>query len=218
MSRRIAFIACLIGACSRNDRASSSPDPGRPAPNTGVPSPSISSTPLADLSASEGSAVATPLAAPRTVSRAILSIAASGYTSGLRLESDTVSYCDNRGGRVWALATGSEGNYKRQCPSAKLQERNSACEGIKFVTQVREPGPDDIIDIAAGPSVPVRGHIHDCAFESGALLVATGVEVVTIDVKTGHRDVKGREGGNQVAINGDWLAWSDGEKVFAQRR
>jgi len=39
-----------------------------------------------------------------------------------------------------------------------------------------------------------------------------------IDVKADRRDVKLKEGGTQVAINDAWLAWSDGKKVFAQRR
>jgi hypothetical protein len=64
----------------------------------------------------------------------------------------------------------------------------------------------------------MKGRIQDCAFNSGVLLVATGFEVVAIDVKADRRDVKLKDGGNQVAISEAWMAWSDAKKVFAQRR
>lgn len=83
---------------------------------------------------------------------------------------------------------------------------------------VRAPAHDDIIYMKDASSVTLNGRIQDCAFDAGVLLVATGMEVVQIDVKTGRRDVKGDGSGNQVAINGAWLAWSDGVKVFAQHR
>jgi hypothetical protein len=102
------------------------------------------------------------------------------------------------------------------------EERNSACANIDFIDDVREPDQNDIIDTKEPPFIPVNGHIHDCAFSSGVLLVATGLEVVAIDVKADHRDVLGKQGGTQVAINDSWLAWTvpidKGEKVLARRR
>jgi hypothetical protein len=143
------------------------------------------------------------------------SIVAVGYTSRMRLESDTLTYCDDRGGRALDLASGVESARERSC---EHEWRNSACDGIDFVESVREPDQDDIIDAKEGPSFPMHGHIHDCAFNTGILLVATGREVVAIDVKADRRDVKLKGGGTEVAINEAWVAWSDGEKVFAQRR
>jgi len=221
----LVFISCSMWACSRNDRTSSAPaitSPASSVRNSTAPAgprnqDDARTAPSVPPPASEVSAAATPSAA-LTLPGAILARAASGYTSGLSLESDTITYCDDRGGRAWALTTQVESEHKRPCPSAKLQERNAACEGIAIVTEVREPGPDDIVDLEEGPSLPVKGHIHDCAFSSGVLLVATGLEVVALDVKTGRRAVKSKEGGNQVAVTSAWIAWSDGEKVFAQHR
>jgi hypothetical protein len=60
--------------------------------------------------------------------------------------------------------------------------------------------------------------VTDCAFSNGTLVVATWNEIVAIDIKADKREVKSKVGGPQVAINEAWIAWSDGKKVFAQRR
>jgi hypothetical protein len=226
MNSRLLLVGCMLWACSRNDRESGGALPARPAASastaTSVDVSHVQEDAKARASLSPPSSggpphAASPAALP-PLPGSILSIVASGYTSGLSFDGDTVSYCDSRGGRAWTLPSGGESAQERACPSAKLQERNSDCGEIEIVTAVREPGPDDIIDLKDAPSLPVHGHIHDCAFNSGVLLVATGMEVAAINGKTGHRDVKGKEGGNQVAMNSTWLAWSDGEKVFAQHR
>ena len=216
VSKRLLVLICLIGACKRSERTNGASAPARTAP---VASPSGSPA----VPRNEVDASAPPLIAPGISSAASAArrgtkrtVVAAGFTSGLTLEGDTLSYCDNRGGRAVDLASGVE--IPRERPCDKHEERNSGCGGIDFVESVREPDQDDIIDAKMGPSFPVHGHIHDCAFSSGILLVATGQEIITIDVKTDRREVKGKDGGDQVAINDAWLAWSDGRKVFAQRR
>ena len=77
---------------------------------------------------------------------------------------------------------------------------------------------DDIIDTKDDISLPISGHIHDCVFDSGVLLVGTGLEVVAFDIKAGRRIVKSKHAGDQVAISSKWMAWSNGEKSFAERR
>ena len=154
---------------------------------------------------------------PRGTKRSAVSV---GYISGLQLEGDTLTYCDSRGGRALDLSSGVESARERPCD--RHEERNRACAEIDFIDAVREPDQNDIIDLNDGMSIPVNGHIHDCAFSSGTLLVATGLEVVAIDVKADQREVLSKEGGQQVAINGSWLAWSEAldkaEKVLARRR
>jgi len=213
VSKQLVVVACLVCACNRRERTS-----GPPIPNT--PASPYSSTPA--VSGSETDASTRHPAVPGINSAAAAvragtkrSIVAVGYTSRMRLESDTLTYCDDRGGRALDLASGVESARERSC---EHEWRNSACDGIDFVESVREPDQDDIIDAKEGPSFPMHGHIHDCAFNTGILLVATGREVVAIDVKADRRDVKLKGGGTEVAINEAWVAWSDGEKVFAQRR
>jgi hypothetical protein len=212
---RLCLGACLMCACNRTERTNGAS--GAVVTATAV---SSSSTPAGS---SEASDAGTPPSVASGISSAASavrpgtkrSVVAVGHTSRMRLESDALTYCDSRGGRLLDLVSGVESARERSCDH---EWRNSSCDGIDFVDAVREPGPDDIIDAKEGPSFPVHGHIHDCAFSSGVLLVATGLEVVAIDVKTDRRDVKLKDGGNQVAINEAWIAWSDGRKVFAQRR
>jgi hypothetical protein len=153
------------------------------------------------------------------------SVITIGYSSGLRLDSNTLIYCDDRGSRGLDLISGVESARADPCPK-KPEERNGACDGIEYVVSVRTqwqegrpgPGPDDIIDTKAGISIPTNGRVHDCVFNNGVLLYATGLEIIAVDIKTDRHDKKGNDGGNQVAINDAWLAWSDGAKVFADRR
>jgi len=214
VSKRLCVVACLLCACNRPERTS-----GASAPVLTAPAVSSSSAP----GSHEAIDAATPPPAASGFSAAasavrpgtMRSVVAEGHTSRMRLESDELSYCDSRGGRVLDLVSGVESARERSCDH---EWRNSACDGIDIVAAVREPDQDDIIDAKKGLSFPVHGHIHDCAYNSGILLVATGLEIVAIDVMTDHREIKGKEGGNQVAINEAWMAWSDGRKVFAQRR
>ena len=193
----------MICACNRTERTSSVSTPVRAAPVV-----SSSSTPAGSgnpVDAGTPPSVASGISAAATAVRGgtARSVAAVGHASRMRLESDILTYCDDRGGRVLDLVSGVESAREVSC---EHEWRNSACGGIDFVESVREPDQDDIIDAKQGPSFPVHGHIHDCAFSSGILLVATGLEVVAIDVKADRRDVKGKDGGNQVAINDAWMA------------
>lgn len=206
MNPRLVLIVCLVGGCNRERTTT---------PTASLPSVSAVSRKATDAG-TRPVAPGSSSAVSSVPHGKTFSAVASGYTSGLRLETDALTYCDNRGGRALDLASGVENGRERVCE--KHEERNSGCGGIDFIESVREPDQDDIIDAKVGPSFPVHGHIHDCAFSSGVLLVATGLEVVAIDVKTDRREIKSKDGGDQVAINDEWLAWSDGEKVFAQRR
>jgi len=145
------------------------------------------------------------------------STVASGFGSGLRLDADTLIYCDKRGSRALDLIAGVERAHDGACPTLP-EWRNRACGGIDFIEQVREPGVDDIIDTTEDLSLPISGHIHDCVFDSGVLLVGTGLEVVAFDVKAQRRIVKSRAAGDQVAITSKWLAWSNRENIVAERR
>lgn len=217
MSKRIAIVACVVWSCSR----SAQPSPTEAASSAGaalVAVPSAAPTTSATASAGAGGTVASgapAAAAPGSV----LSIVPTGRMSGLSLEPEAVSYCDSRGGRMWNPATGAVEPQERKCPVPKDESRNSDCGEIEIVADIRAPGGnDDTIYFKGAPTVNLHGRIHDCAYDSGVLLVATGQEIVAIDVKTGHRDVRNKDGGGQVAINAAWLAWSDCEKVFAQHR
>jgi hypothetical protein len=211
MSSRLLLAVFMICACGRTKRTSDAPPP--PHTPASAPAPTISGpTPLPELSAAP-----MPSAASSARAGLMRSTVATGYTSGLRLESDLLMYCDDRGGRALDLASGVDRAHEHPCAPGEL--RNLTCDGIEVVAQVRAPGGiHDIIDLETGPSQPMQGRIQDCAFNSGVLLVATGFEVVAIDVKADRRDVKLKDGGNQVAISQAWMAWSDAKKVFAQRR
>ena len=176
-----------------------------------------SASPSAAQPSAQPSAAPAPSAAPSIKRGTTLSAVATGDTSGLRFEADELFYCDSRGGRAIDLLTGIESAREHPCDSH--EERNRACDGIEVVDQVREPGPDqDIIDLKTGRSQPTHGHVVDCAFSNGTLVVATWNEIVAIDVKADKCEVQSKVGGPQVAINEGWIAWSDGKTVFAQRR
>jgi len=194
----------LVCSCNRSEGVNGSAAPARSAQNPPVPSAPHQSD--AEVNAAASTATASEFSA-----------VTSGYPSGLRLESGLLVFCDSRGGRALDLASGAESARERACPGID-EERNRACADIEAIAAVREPGADDIIDFKQSPSVPVQGHIRDCAYSAGALLVASGEQVVMIDVKSRSSRVEHRGGAAQVAINDTWLAWSSGKKVFAQRR
>ena len=216
MSKRLLFVVCLVCACRRSEERS------------GTLTAAHTQTVLEPSSAPAGSQRPLDASAPHSVAPGVSSSASAvprgrtfsslavGYASGLRLEADALTYCDDRGGRMLDLRSGVESARERSCN--QQIERNRDCGNIDFIEAVREPGPDDIIDLKDGSSIPVNGHIHDCAFNAGVLLVATGLETVAIDVRTRRHKVKNKDGGDQVAINDTWLAWSDTLKVFAERR
>jgi hypothetical protein len=166
---------------------------------------------------------ATKAAAPVVTSglgkpAAVLTVAATGVTSGLRLASELLLFCDKRGGRAIDLRTGVEAAHEHHCPSH--EERNGACEDLGLPVTVSTPGAAgyDVVAIDGAPPYRMRGRVHDCALHSGRLAIATGSEVVTIDVEAHRTRVVSKAGGDQVAIDASWLAWSDGLRVYVQHR
>ena len=229
MSKQGFAAACLICACTRHAPTTQDSGAERTTPHLeprgavarvverGTAPSAASATPSPTV---DGGAPAASLASagvpsgPRGSRR---SWGGNGYTKRLRLDANTLTYCDDRGSRAVDLTSGVERAHDGACPNA-LEERNRDCGGIDFISEVREPGPDDIIDLTNGTSIPVQGFIHDCAFNRGILLIATGMQVVAIDVKANRQVVKGKDGGDQVALNETWLAWAEGKNVFAERR
>ena len=151
MSRQLFVVACLVCGCSRTERTS-----GPPVPTTLDTHPSRTHA----VSRSEIDAGTPPLVASGISSAAsavrpgtIRSAVVMGYTSGLSLEADTLTYCDNRGGRALDLVSGVETARERPCN--RHEERNRGCGEIDFVESVREPDQDEL-------STPKKGLHSRC--------------------------------------------------------
>ena len=220
--RTLATLACwLLWACSRNERATEAPPLRAASSASAGPAAMLAQSSVAGNAVTEGRVTAPTASgkAPPIVAGSILSVTPKGYASGLELISDTLTYCDDRGGRALDLTSGIESAHERRCPK-KPEERNRGCTGVDVVASVDQLGADDYIDVNDKSSIHVNGHINDCVYDGGVLLYASWDEVVTIDVKTRHRETKSKrkEGAAQVAIDGSWIAWLDTKKVFAQRR
>jgi hypothetical protein len=142
---------------------------------------------------------------------------ATGEPFGLRVEGETISFCDTRGGRKVDPATGNDLPFKRAC--AKDREPNTSCGGFPLDVTVSTPnlGPNDLVEVK-GRAFPLAGRVHDCAASGKALGIVTGSEVVLIDTTVEKASVLEHEGGDRVAIGADWIAWSNGPSVYARRR
>ena len=219
MNLKALVALCMLFGCSRREATPQAPSTER-APQV---QPSASSSGFGGLDNGPPKQLAlvptvtAPAMLPLVKPGTMRAWAGSGGIWGLHLEADTITYCDRRGRRALSLAFGSEGPSEGACP-ALPEERNRACGGIDFIEDVREPDRDDIIDLKDGPSIPVHGFVHDCVFNNGVLLVGSGQEVVAIHMKTDRHEVKSKRPGIMVAMNEQWLAWSDTVKVFAERR
>lgn len=138
---------------------------------------------------------------------------ARGEPKGLRLEADTLFYCDERGGQAVDLPTGKDVPGRgAACPAR--DEPNTSCSGLGLDVAVRAPldSPDDIVELD-GSSVPVKGRVRDCALQDAQIAVATGARIVIIDVATGRSKVIDRGGGDRVVLGPNWIAWSTGTRL-----
>lgn len=213
MIKLLIVAVSLATACSRDEHAGQTLNPSTSGSSRSLPAISQSAVALAPPATSPTTALSSTVTAPLSSGR---SVTTSGDASGLRLKANTLSYCDGRGSRALDLLSGAETRGQGSCPN-EPEVRNITCDGIEYVTSVRAPEHDDIID-TLGSSIPMKGRLKDCAFDSGVLLVATWDEVMAVDVKSELQHNLAKAGGNQVAINTSWMAWSDGKKVFAQHR
>ena len=232
----LAAASCLLGACSRHERSQAAPvtsaaasstattsataagsalakavELGHSAPHAARPAPS--SSPALEYAALR------PLAGQRSNRNPTLTVAATGYSSGLRLESGLVLFCDKRGGMAIDLGSRAVSAHDHAC--AQPDVRNGACEDIGLEVTVSTPGLagyDVVYATGYSSSYRMLGRVHDCVADKGVLAIVTGSEVVTIDVKAERKTLIVEEGGDQVALNADWLAWSDGTQVFVQHR
>lgn len=145
------------------------------------------------------------------------SIVADGEPSGLHFEGGGLTFCDKRGGRRLDLQTGRDAESARNCPD--LQEANTACSGLPLHVAVRAPlsEPSDIVDID-GLSVPLDGRVHDCAADGKVLAIVTASAAVLIDTTKGASKEISSKGGDRVAIESKWVAWSKGSEVRVASR
>jgi len=91
--------------------------------------------------------------------------------------------------------------------------------GVEFVVSVNQLGADELHRRQDKSSIHVGTHINDCVYDGGVLLYASWDEVVTIDVKTRHRETKTRvRRGCPMRDRWSWDAWLVTQKIFAQRR
>jgi hypothetical protein len=153
-----------------------------------------------------------PLAKPAKHAPEIGAVATRGEPHGLRLEGDTLVYCDKRGERAIDLRTSREAARAAACPAP--EEPNAACSGLGIDVDVRAPlsAPNEVIDVN-GRSVPVRGRVRDCVVEGGLMAVATGSSITLIEVATATASTVDRAGGERVILGPSWVAWSTGARL-----
>lgn len=141
-----------------------------------------------------------------------LTTTSDGEPYHLRIENEAFTFCDKRGKRSFDLKTGRLDTTAPTCE--KIDEPNTACSGLGMNVDVRAPFAEanEIIDIN-GWSTPLIGRVHDCASEGKMLAVATGSAIFLIDIiEESHRKIS-RDGGDRVAIDARWIAWSNGLKL-----
>ena len=156
-----------------------------------------------------------PKTPPRTAGAAV-KVTVVGEPFGLRIEGNTVSFCDKRGGRIFDLTTSQDAPLERAC--RKDDEPNAACGGLALDVTVRTPnlGPSDIVEVNT-KSFPLEGRVHDCATDGKLIAIVTGAEVVTIDpTKDVASLIERGGGGDHVAVGAGWIAWSLGSVVQAR--
>jgi len=147
MSKQGFAAVCLICACARHEPTSQGSGAEHTTPHleprraaTGVVERGAAPS-TANASASptvDGGAPTATLASagvpsgPRGSRR---SWGGSGYTKRLRLDANTLTYCDDRGSRAVDLISGVERAHDGACPNAP-EERNRDCGGIDFISEV----------------------------------------------------------------------------------
>jgi hypothetical protein len=135
-----------------------------------------------------------------------------GEASGLRLEGDTLVYCDKRGERAINLRMARGIARIAACPASG--EPNASCSRLGLDVAVRAPleAPDDIVDVN-GLSVPVNGRVRDCSGDGSLIAVATGSSIVLIDVATAKSVTIDHTGGERIIVGPNWVAWSTGARL-----
>lgn len=142
---------------------------------------------------------------------------ANGSAFDLRIDGDTISFCDGRGARKFDLDTGNDVAMARPC--ATDEEGNVACDGLPLEVSVRMPGlgPDDLVE-AGGNLYPLKGHVHDCAADGSWLAIGTNRVVALIDTTRGGVEEIEHEGAEHIRVTPRWIAWSRFAVVGARRR
>jgi hypothetical protein len=143
--------------------------------------------------------------------------ATQGAPFDIRLHKDSVVYCDKSSKHALKLWPNRGMAVDGFCGPAR--EPNTSCAGVAAVTSVRTPGlgPDDVLDTQAA-SVRLKGHVRDCAGVESTVVVATGAGVIVVDAEKGSQTTLVSDDADRVAVSPDWIAWTKGEKIYAQRR
>ena len=165
---------------------------------------------VVDAAHAPPSATTSTTAAPATAKPlgAEVTLATDGAPFDLHAEGDVPSYCDAKG------AHGLDGSSAAR--TCKKAEPESACPGGSEVT-VRSSGPRDIIDLPTADSVPLDGHVTDCAGDaSTALAVATSGSVSLLVGK--KKTTIDKHGADRVALGAKWIVWSTGSTIRTKRR
>ena len=145
-----------------------------------------------------------------------MSAEALGEPYGLRFEGNSLFFCDGHGARKIDLQSGQVSAAVVGC---RKFEANTACSGFAIDVSVRaqRSEPNDIIDVD-GSSFPLTGRVHDCIAEGKTIAIATNSQVVAIDVARDAMMAVNAQGGDRVALNSQFIGWTDGAKVWAVSR
>lgn len=140
----------------------------------------------------------------------------AGEPFALRVEGDSVSFCDQRGRRRLDLRSGAQRSEARACPK---DEGNGACGDLPIDVTVSTPnfGPEDRMDLPTGSYWP-GGRVHDCVADERTLAAITGQSMISVDVQTGKSTVLADEYGDHIAIGPNWIVWEHGAALHALRR
>jgi|SRR5450432_3045544 hypothetical protein len=177
---------------------------------------SISCSPAKEAAHEDRASAAPAAKASSTATASQLGINAEGEPYGLRFEDGALVFCDTRGGRRLDLKTGQSAAADLNC---KKNEPDTACSSVTPNVSVRAPlsEPNDLVDVD-GFSFPLTGRVHDCAAEGKTIAIVTASSVVMIDAANGAMIKINSQGGDRVAIDSGWVAWTDGSKVNAMLR
>jgi hypothetical protein len=143
-----------------------------------------------------------------------LSVDTQGSPLDLHLEGGTLTFCDKRGARKLDLKSGRESASEQACRAQS--EGNTSCDGLSLDVTVRTPmsEPNDIVDFS-GWSLPLAGHVNDCAAMGKMLAIVTASSVMVVDSHTEKARNLSRQGGERVVIGAEWVVWSNGTTLRA---
>jgi len=160
--------------------------------------------------------VSASASAPADSREAELVAATEGDPTYLRIDGDVLLYCDLRGGHTLELEEARVASLDEACAPV---DPNVACAGLAVEAVVRSPGtgPDDVVDVAGKP-YSMQGKVRDCVSDGSRLAIATTSVVVLIDLeKQQLMKLSRKDGGDRVAIGGDWVVWSSGSALHARQ-